>query len=366
MRIRALGGVAVAAASLVAGVAVLLAARDDLEREFKARCQELRATMLKGTSEDVLGQDGWVVVVSELRYAAGGPFWGMDGPAANPKTGLMGCDPVPAILDFQRQLARRGIQLIFMPVPTRIVVHPEAVLGRAALAGLPRVPHLHSPETEFYRLLRGKGVEVVDLTPIFLQHRDDPHGPLFVPSETHWTPYGVAVGVQEVGRLVKKQPWYAGVARSRYETTWEPRAWRGHVYRDLHDKAGLPDRPPDRLWMRTVRRQTPDGPVRVQMRNPDSPVLVLGDSNSVFWFEQESSLPHQLAAELGFDVDILSTTGGGSTNTRVNLARTAQATPGYLESKKVVVWCLASRTFRDSSWWRIPIDKAPVEKSEER
>jgi hypothetical protein len=313
--------------------------------------------MLKGTSEDIIGEDGWVVVVSELRYAAGGPFWGLDGPAANPHTGLMGCDPVPAIVDFSRQLARHGVRLIFVPVPTRVVVYPESVLGKDRLAGLPRVPRLNPAEAEFYGVLRRLGVEVVDLTPTFLEHRVDPHGPLFVPSETHWTPGAIALAVAELGKAIREEPWVAGVTKSTYVTAWEQRPWSGHVYKDIHEKAGLPDRAPDTVWMKTVKRQTPAGPVALQLRNPSSPVLVLGDSNSVFWFEQDASLPQQLAAELGFEVDVLSTTGGGSTNTRVNLARTVKATPGYLDTKKVVVWCLASRTFRDSSWWVIPLDE---------
>ena len=45
-------------------------------------------------------------------------------------------DPRPAILDFQRQLAERGIRLVLMPTPVKPMIHPEQFVPDCADAPL--------------------------------------------------------------------------------------------------------------------------------------------------------------------------------------------------------------------------------------
>jgi hypothetical protein len=167
-----------------------------LEAEFKAACKALLANRVQGTGEDHLGQEGWVVLSSELAYAALGKFWGAEAAAVNPSIDPGIADPVPAIVDFNRQLKERGIRLILLPVPTRPVIYPESVLGKDKLKGFKTTPHLHSPQDEFYTLLRSKGVEVLDPTADFLAARSGAHGGVFIPSESHWTGYGLSLVAQ--------------------------------------------------------------------------------------------------------------------------------------------------------------------------
>ncbi|HPC84572.1 MAG TPA: hypothetical protein P5234_14755 [Thermoanaerobaculaceae bacterium] len=329
-----------------------------LEAEFKATCQKMVAAKLKGTGEDVIGKEGWVVLTTELNYAASGPFWGESGRKANPKAAPEAADPLPAILDFDRQLKARGITLIFMPVPTRIVVYPEAILGKEALASFKQPPHLHTPEREFMQLLRRNGVKVVELTPLFLEARQHHRGPLFIPSESHWTAAGIALATAELAKLITPMPFYKKVPKYEFTVTWQEREHFGHIYKDIRDKAGLPERPKDRLWIRSCKQKTPAGEKKLEWRNPESPVVIIGDSNIIWWRDQDSSLFHQLSADLGFPVDNLATTGGGATNTRLNFIRTAFAEKDYLAGKKVVIWCFTSRSFFNShdGWKLIPLE----------
>lgn len=87
----------------------------------------------------------------------------------------------------------------------------------------------------------------------------------------------------------------------------------------------------------------------------------MGESNTIWWKTRDASLGHQLASEMGFPVDVQATTGGGATNARLNLIRTAQATPGYLAGKKLVVWSFSSRATIEGTegWPRPPIDPPP-------
>ncbi len=333
-----------------------------LEAEFKAGCRRMTGEKLKGTSELVLGHEGWVVLTTELWYAGGGAFWGEAARDANPGAPADAVDPLPAVLDFNARLAARGITLIFMPVPTRVVVYPEAILGAERLASSQATPDLHSPEREFLALLRSRGVRVVALTPLLLANRGDPHAPLFVPSDSHWTGAAIALASAELARFIRAMPFYPRALKRELVATWQERIHVGHIYGALHEKAGLPERPGDHMWLRTVALKTPDGDQRVEMRNPESPVVVIGDSNTICWKDQGGALFQQLSADLGFPVDELATTGGGATNTRLNFVRTALAEPGYLEGKKVVVWCFTSRSFHNSldGWRLVPLDTVPV------
>ena len=348
-------------AVLAAGAA---AAQDlkALEAEFKATCQKMVSAKLKGTGEDVIGKEGWVVLTTELNYAASGPFWGEGGRKANPKAAPEVADPLPAILDFDRQLKAKGITLVFMPVPTRIVAYPEAILGNEKLAPFKQPPHLHTPEHEFMQLLRRSGVKVVELTPLFLASRKNTHGPLFIPSESHWTPGGIALATAELAKLITAMPFYSSVPKQEFVVTWQENDHFGHIYKDIRDKAGLPERPKDHVWIRSCMLKTATGEAKMDWRNPQSPVVIIGDSNIIWWRDQQSSLFHQLSAYLGFPVDNLATTGGGATNTRLNFVRTALAEKDYLVGKKVVIWCFTSRSFYNSvdGWKLVPLDRAPV------
>lgn len=352
----------IAAAAALAASTVTGQDLKALEAEFKATCQKMVSAKLKGTGEDVIGKEGWVVLTTELNYAASGPFWGEGGRKANPKAAPEAADPLPAILDFDRQLKAKGITLIFMPVPTRIVAYPEAILGSEKLASFKQPPHLHTPEHEFMQLLRRNGIKVVELTPIFLASRRDPHGPLFIPSESHWTGGGIALATAELAKLIKPMPFYKSVPKQEFVVTWQEKEHFGHIYKDIRDKAGLPERPRDRTWIRSCKLTTASGGKKMDWRNPQSPVVIIGDSNIIWWRDQESSLFHQLSADLGFPVDNLATTGGGATNTRLNFIRTAFAENDYLAGKKVVIWCFTSRSFYNSfdGWKLVPIDRTPA------
>jgi len=336
-----------------------------LEREYKQRCQALAANHLRGKYQLVVGMDGWLLLQSELKYASSGPFWGVAALTLRPDIPLDRADPITAIAAFRDELAKKGIDLLFVPAPTRPVVVPESVLGRDRLpAG--KTPRLQPVEEEFFAALHARGVAAIDLTPVLLAHRDDEHGPLYVSSDPHWTSKGNVLAAQEIARWVKRQPWFAKVLQQRFETTWKPFEHSGPHYRDLVEGAGLEKRPPDLVQVREVHLVGAGGhPVKVESRQPDSPVILIGDSHTVWWRSQEAALFQQLACELGFPVDTLSTSGGGPNESRLNLVRQVRATPGYLASKKLVIWCFASRDLLGpkEGWIRTPLD-APADEGD--
>jgi hypothetical protein len=348
---------------LLAGASLLLAKEltvTALETEFKAECAALNKQRMPGTGETIIGKDSWLVLGTELDYLINGPFWGPDAARSNPnKPGAD--DPLAAILDYDAQLKRHGIELIVMPVPTRVLVFPEAVLGKEKLPkGTP--PRLHTPELQFYRLLRSKGVNVLDLMPVFLAERSSQYGTVFVPSESHWTGYGVALAAREVAKEIKSQHWAKKVPKHEFTAVWNSREINGHILKSAQE-AGDKTLKPDTVWTRVIQEKTAKGPQPIAQSQPDSPVVIIGDSNAFWWSLQGGGLPEELSYELGFPVEIVPTAQGGATNSRISLMRRIHSDPTYLAKKKVVLWCFTSRGFvhTGDGWSLVPLEGVPPE-----
>jgi hypothetical protein len=94
----------------------------------------------------------------------------------------------------------------------------------------------------------------------------------------------------------------------------------------------------------------------------ESPVLLLGDSHTlVFHIGEElhatgAGLADQLAGELGMGIDVVGVRGSGATPARISLYREGRSNPGYLQKKKLILWCFTAREFTEGSGWR----KLPV------
>ena len=333
-----------------------------LVQEYKQRCVELMPQGLKqGVHKIILGPDGWLLLKDELAYASADRFWGIAALSLKPNVPMERVDAIAAIAAFRDDLAKVGIELLFAPAPNRPMVVPEAVLGKGKIPPGRTTPRLQPVEEEFYAALRARGVEALDLTKVLLAHRQAEHGPLYVPGDSHWAGAAVAIAAQEMAGWVKRRPWYAGVEKQRFETSWSTVEHFGYLFKDLHERAGLEKRPPDTAQCRSVKAIGPDGkPVKIEKRNPTAPVILIGDSQTIWWRSQEAALYQQLAAELGFRVDTLDTSGGGTNESRLNLVRTARSTPGYLEGKKLVIWCFSSRSLlgHKDGWLRTPLDGA--------
>ncbi len=78
---------------------------------------------------------------------------------------------------------------------------------------------------------------MVELTPLFLADRHDPHAPLFVPSESHWTPGGISLATAELAKLIKAMSFYREVPKHEFAVTWQEKDHFGHIYKDVRDKA---------------------------------------------------------------------------------------------------------------------------------
>lgn len=312
-----------------------------------ARWGELAEAAAAQETIVVEGREGWLFFGPELRHLGVGKFWGEEAAAVSRARQTDWADPLPAILDFHGQLRELGVELVLMPVPPKAIVYPDKVPSEAEWSGeVP--PRLDVQHQAFYALLRENGIDVLDLTDLFLTNRDHPEGHMYCQQDTHWSGIATTLAAAEISASVRSKPWFGNVPQMSFSEDWRSVEITGDLWSALEE----PSRPKEQLPLRFVGSE-PD---------PESPVILLGDSHTLVFHDggdmhaEGAGLADQLAFELGFPVDLVGVRGSGATAARINLLRRAQADPDYWTHKKLVIWTFAAREFTESDGWReVPI-----------
>jgi SGNH hydrolase-like domain, acetyltransferase AlgX len=295
------------------------------------------------------GADGWFFLASDIRFLSVGQFWGADASKVSRAHKPESSDPIPAIVDFHNELKRREIDLLLMPVPPKAAIYPEKILPDVDLHGETAAPYL----ARFYDELRKRGIDVVDLSPVFLQNRANEHGPVFCKTDTHWSGFGCVLAAQTIKEKIREK--LGGQPRKNYAAEWKETTIKG----DLGDLAGPNTKKlePEKIAVRMISDKETGAAVNP---DPNSPLLIMGDSHTLVFHDflaEKSGLLDQLAYENGFAPDLIGTRGSGATSVRVSLYRRARKDPDYLAKKKMIVWCFAAREFTESDqgWDKVPV-----------
>ena len=340
--VKQLGWGAVAA---VLGVGVSAGAGE--AADFRRLCAEKAAAAEAAETAVVEGLDGWLFLSAELRHVGVGRFWGEDAARVSRAGNPAAADPLPAIIDFHQQLAAAGIELIFVPVPPKALIHPEG-LG-VSLAG--RADDFHQA---FYDQLRQAGVNVLDLAGDFLALRTA-GSRAYCRQDTHWSGQACVTAAKKIAAEIGARPWREALPKKTFTAETVETEIDGDLRQLLNRE---PAAPRETLPLRFVRDETGAPPAD----DRTSPVVLLGDSHNLIFHAggdmqaTGAGLADQLAHELGAAVDVLGVRGSGATPSRINFYRRVQADPQYLLGKKLVIWCLSAREFTEASGWRkVPI-----------
>jgi hypothetical protein len=338
--------------SAVVGSAAGQTPLSDMQQKFTSELAATFQNLEKKNAAAGAGADGWLFFSGELRLLSLGRFWGDAAVKVSRAHKPDLADPVPAILDFQRQLKARSIELLVVPVPPKAAIYPEKIVPGFDVRGNDPAPTLH----RFYDELRAAGIDVLDLTPLLIQNRENPRGAVFCKTDSHWSGIGCVLAARAIAEKIR-QKLPAPALHKEYISDWK----EVHVTGDL---AGLvpPDahKPgPEKIGVQSVSEKGTGGAVEP---DANSPLLLLGDSHTLVYRDflaERAGLVDQLALELGFAPDLIGTRGSGATPVRLNLYRRSLKDPGYLAKKKVVVWCFAAREFTEATegWAKAPIAK---------
>ncbi len=241
---------------------------------------------------------------------------------SNEKDGLF--DPVDVIIDFDRMLKDLNIDLIVVPVPSKIEAYP-GVFDSSPGGSIPICPARVAKMLD----LLNADVEVIDVLPTLhslITEEDDI--PVYEKVGHHIS----GIGVKHCGDLVAER-------LSRHEL-------KGSDTSRFSDKKR---RSTERID-RGVRMFA--WPVRMDGKKykhvDDSEVVIIGDSNA-FAYESSSWASH-IARATGIPITDLSFSNGGAT------AHTRLVAQGLdsLKKRKVVVWIVASAHFDLEPWKKAP------------
>ena len=342
-------GAALAGFLLVAGIA-----RGGTEAAaFRAECME-KAEASEDTT--IRGRDGWLFLRNELRHIGAGTFWGPAAQTASRASREDRRDPLPAILDFHRQLEELGIELILVPVPPKAIVYPDMV-SDAVGTNSPAPPRLDTAHQEFYSLLADKGVRVMDLYPELASHRLSDGGAMYCKSDTHWSGLACVRAAQAIARDLRQRRWFRKVPKEKYEARTERLTLHGDLARALP--------PGDAAGRETIEIRVVSGKDGEKLDpDPHSPVLVIADSHGLVFHAGDdmhaegAGFWSQLTYELGFLPSLIAVRGSGATPARVTLYRKGEEDRRFLSSKKVIIWLFTAREFTETGGWAIvPVTK---------
>ena len=298
----------------------------------------------------VQGKDGWLFLKEELEHLGSKAFYGKAvlerSKAAKPEF----ADPLPAIVDFNQQLNARGIQLIFAPIPPKALINSDKLPG---VIGPEMLSTLDKMYTELYAELSAHGVKVLNLIPLFRTANNKEQ--LYCKTDTHYSGAGLSLVANEFSKEIKKGDWYAGVNKKTYVKAMQEISIHGDL--SVMEKSDTQEK----LSLEFV---TDSATGKAEVSDPDSPVLLLGDSHTLVFsvggdlHSSGAGLFDQLSADIKFPVDLLGVRGSGATASRIKLYQRSRKDKLFLEKKKIVVWCLSARELTGRGGWRkIPIAK---------
>lgn len=267
-----------------------------------------------------------------------------------------GKNPLPAILEWKRTLDAHGVDFLFVPVPSKEEIYPDA-LDPASKTLVGQV--VHPALRKFLLTLSEQGVEVVDLLTPLLAARaagDVPNQePLYQHQDTHWSTRGLQLAAGVLGERIKRYPWYGALAR--HAQAFSVRETIFTRFGDLHSR--LPEWQKKRYRPETLRaEQVLRTNGTLYEADPDSPITVLGDSfTGVYELTdaEHAGISAHLARTIGYPIDLVMSYGGGP-NVRNKLMRRGAAA---LDQKKLVIWVMAARDLYDYDQGWEPLASGP-------
>lgn len=310
-------------------------------RALRPWTQYVRFLLFEDTGDKaLLGRAGWFFYRPAVQYLV--EPWSPDADAGRGHI-------LSAIISFRDQLADRGIRLLLVPAPNKASVYPDMLAARAAGAPAPVNPKTRHIISQ----LRDASVEVVDLFEIFEEAREGAslgdETEYYLAQDSHWSPEGMRLAAATVARRLLDLGWVRKGPLT-YRTKPVTIARRGDVLKMIQVPRLERLFTPQQMHCTQVF-DTESG--RVYHDDPNSPVLVLGDSFlRIFERDEPGSggfIAH-LAYHLGFGLTSVVNDGGASTLVRQQLARK----PDLLEGKEVVIWEFVERDIRfGTEGWQV-------------
>lgn len=281
------------------------------------------------------GQAGWLFYLPDIYYLTTSGF-------------LHGPQPpqIKALVDFKRQLARRGIKLLVMPVPPKTMIYPEN-LGVGYSGPVPQNPAF----ARFRHTLEAQGIACFDATQTLWAAKGHSATPVYIPTDTHWSFAGMdSVAHQLAGVITSKisLPKRQAVAYRRHPVPVRNVTDISMMLKPIGNK-----KPYIYNNMMVQQVQTPDA--KLWQPAPDADILLLGDSlTNIYsyggYWGKAAGLAPQLSYYLQRPVDAIAIDGGGADLPREELQQRMVRGEDRLAGKKLVICEFACRYLIGHPW----------------
>ncbi|MEP7014064.1 MAG: hypothetical protein ABI925_01355 [Verrucomicrobiota bacterium] len=308
------------------------------------RAQFVLTAFLRDGNEQVYpGRDHWLFYRADVDHVTGPPFLDSFRMKRRAQIGGTQPDPIKAIIDFQKQLAIRGIDLVIIPIPVKPSIEGEKFSLMA-----PRDQALpNSSFLDFKARLTKAGIRLFDPTPLMIKRKILGGEPLYLESDTHWRPETMEFIAQDLAGFLKlpSAPERAPVVVEKEIVS------RGDVAAMLKLSPGQSVYPEEKILIRQVLVGN-----ALWRPNQHAEVLLLGDSfSNVFsvdamgWGESAGFAEH-LSLALGRPIDCILRNSDAAFATREILSNELARGRDRLAGKKLVIWEFAARELSFGNW----------------
>ena len=316
-----------------------------------------------GNEQAYLGRDGWLFYRPDIDYVVGRGFLEPEVLEARLHGGHSWeqppqPDPVPALIDLELQLERRGIDLLIVPIPVKPVIYPEAFSSRARRV---ETAVQNRSFDQFLKQARGAGLEVFDPTRALYQAKMSSDDRLYLHTDSHWSPAGLDVVSKALADVVSRKLGEGSDEAGRWIRRSVGLEGFGDIARMLRIPPGQDVIPPDRIEVAMVVSRSGS----LWRSEPDAPILLLGDSfsnvfsDAALGWGTSAGLAEQVSFYTGMSVDKIARNSGGALGARQALSRALQRGAGRLEGKRLVIYQFAARELAQGDWRRIELGRSP-------
>jgi len=302
------------------------------------------------------GRDGWLFYRPDVDFVVGAGFLDAAGmrrrvESDRDRIDQLQPDPRPALVDFKRQLERRGITLVVVPTPVKPAMHPEKLASRRTWT----IPVQNPSYGAFLEELRRNNVKVFDVADALA--RDSGGSTGYLATDTHWRPEAMERAAALLGRFIREEVSLADAPSEQYQIETREITNVGDVATMLDLPEGHRLNRPESVTIHRVLDA--DGQPWRPSRSAD--VLVLGDSfsniyslASLGWGDSAGLVEH-LARVLDRPVDRIVQNDDAAYATRERLRQDMASGSDRLRDKRVVVLQFAARELAAGDWKRIEL-----------
>lgn len=306
----------------------------------------------QGNEKAYLGQGNWLFYVQDLQYQYAQGF--LDSAQLKRRSTSVEVwedpiqpDPLIAIIHFQKELAKRNIELLLLPIPVKGVIYPDRIVAHKTFSS----PVHNRSWNEFMSRLEQAQVAVFAADNFLYTYEKERLTPAYLRSDTHWTPEAARLLAHKLATYLFENydlaPGTAVFNKTLVEVTNS-----GDIADMLHLGPALLSR-----FSETVSIEEIEGHSQNQ-----SQILFLGDSFSNIYssaamgWGEYGGLTEHLTYTLRQELDVIVQNDSGAHATRLALSQDLLRGRDRLVGKKLVIWQFAVRELAFGDWKIIPLE----------